>query len=176
MTTSTRGKVPTGYAEETFVSEASFRAAHRAIESTPNPSKKRKREHKGDASVVFGANSYKGPWARYEEEKPDASSEEEEEVEVEYEEDEIEPQPLPPPTKAGTDYDNSGAGVETTEFHGEQQYDYQGRTYMTVPMGELTPIWMLMTVLPTYGRSGYQSERRHKRHQEFYSEKTCAYF
>lgn len=140
MTTSTRGKVPTGYAEETFVSEASFRAAHRAIESAPNPSKKRKREHKGDASVVFGANSYKGPWARYEEEKPDASSEEEEEVEVEYEEDEIEPQPLPPPTKAGTDYEDSGAGAERTEFHGEQQYDYQGRTYMAVPMGELTPI------------------------------------
>lgn len=134
MTTSTKGKVPTGYAEETFVSEASFRAAHRAIESAPNPSKKRKREHKGDSSVVFGANSYKGPWARYEEEKPDASSEEEEEVEVEYEEDEIEPQPLPPPTKAGTDYEDSGAGAETTEFRGEQQYDYQGRTYMAVPM------------------------------------------
>ncbi|OCK89889.1 WD40 repeat-like protein [Cenococcum geophilum 1.58] len=134
MTTSTKGKVPTGYAEETFVSEASFRAAHRAIESAPNPSKKRKREHKGDASVVFGANSYKGPWARYEEEKPDASSEEEEEVEVEYEEDDIEPQPLPPPTKAGTDYEDSGAGAERTEFHGEQQYDYQGRTYMAVPM------------------------------------------
>lgn len=111
-----------------MLSESTFRAAHRAVESNSQPSsKKRKREEKGDSSVVFGANSYKGPWAKYKDPTPEASSGEEEEVEVEYEEDEIEPQPLPPPAKAGTDYEASGAGGETTEFHGSEQYDYQGR-------------------------------------------------
>ncbi|OCK82527.1 WD40 repeat-like protein [Lepidopterella palustris CBS 459.81] len=133
------GKVPTGYAEETYISESTFRAAHRAIESNPSTSnpKKRKREGKGDPSSVFGPNAYKGPWARYEEEKPDAGSDEEygedEEVEVVYEEDEIEPQPAAAPTKLGTDYGETGMGAESSEFVGASQYDYQGRTYMHVP-------------------------------------------
>ncbi|EON62653.1 hypothetical protein W97_01877 [Coniosporium apollinis CBS 100218] len=132
MTTSTTGKVPTGYAEEIVLSESTFRSAHRAIESASEPpSKKRKREERGDASILYGKGAYKGPWARYEEEQPEASSGSEEEVE--YEEDEIAPQPLPAPTKAGTDYAETGDGKETTQFHGSQQYDYQGRTYMHVP-------------------------------------------
>ena len=131
--TSTKGKVPTGYAEEVVLSEATFRSQHRAREGGGEPlSKKRKREGKGDSSVVHGAGAYKGPWAKYEEERPDASSEEEVEVEVEYEEDELEPPPEAP-TKAGTEYESDGSGNESTEFHGSQMYDYQGRTYMHVP-------------------------------------------
>ncbi|KAL9095930.1 MAG: hypothetical protein Q9165_001928 [Trypethelium subeluteriae] len=131
--TTAKGKIPTGYAEEVALSESTFRSQHRARETADGPpSKKRKREGKGDSSVVYGAGAYKGPWAKYEEERPDASSEEEVEVEVEYEEDELEPQPTAP-TKAGTEYENDGSGQESTEFHGTELYDYQGRTYMHVP-------------------------------------------
>ncbi|KAK4995632.1 hypothetical protein LTR66_004597 [Elasticomyces elasticus] len=131
--TSTKGRLPTGYAEEIAISEFSFRSAHRAVETNSGPaSKKRKREGKGDTSVVYGDEAYKGPWAKYEEERPDASSGSEEEVEVEYEEDEIASQPVAP-TKAGTAYEETGNAKETTEFHGSEQYDYQGRTYMHIP-------------------------------------------
>lgn len=135
------GRVPTGFAAETYISESSFREAHRAIESHKSEnSKKRKRESKGDSSVVSGAGAYKGPWARYEEERPDAASDDEfgsdEEVEIIYEEDEIEENPAPAPKKlAGTDYADTEAEGERSEFVGSQQYDYQGRTYMHVPNG-----------------------------------------
>lgn len=131
--TSTKGRVPTGYADEIVISDNSFRSAHRAIESNQEPpSKKRKREGKGDSSTVYGASAYKGPWAKFEEERPDDSSGEEEEIEVEYEEDEIAPQPSAP-SKAGMAYEETGDGNESSEFHGEAMYDYQGRTYMHVP-------------------------------------------
>ena len=131
--TSTKGRVPTGYADEIVISDTSFRSAHRAQESNQGPpTKKRKREDKGKSGVVYGASAYKGPWAKFEEEQPDASSDEEEEVEVEYEEDDIAPQPSAP-SKAGMAYEETGDGNESTEFHGSEMYDYQGRTYMHVP-------------------------------------------
>jgi pre-mRNA-processing factor 17 len=135
------GRVPTGFAAETYISEHTFRQGHRAVEG--GNTKKRKREGKGDTSVVTGAGAYKGPWARYEEEKPDAASDDEygsdEEVEIVYEEDEIEDNPAPAPKKlAGTDYHDTEAERETSEFVGSQQYDYQGRTYMHVPNGMWT--------------------------------------
>ncbi|PNS21967.1 hypothetical protein CAC42_565 [Sphaceloma murrayae] len=134
LTTSTKGRVPTGYADEIAISETTFRAAHRSVESNQlPPSKKRKREGKGDSSVVYGAGAYKGPWAKYEEEQPDASSGSEEEVEVEYEEDDLVPNPLTAPSKASTAYQEISADKEMTEFHGTEMYDYQGRTYMHVP-------------------------------------------
>lgn len=136
--------MPTGFAAETFISESTFRQGHRAIEANNAAnSKKRKRENKGDSSVVSGAGSYKGPWARYEAEAPDAALDEEfgedEEVEIIYEEDEIEANPEPAPKKlAGTDYVDIEVEGETSEFVGNQQYDYQGRTYMHVPNGTFT--------------------------------------
>lgn len=151
------GRVPTGFAAETFISESTFRQAHRAIEANPNAenAKKRKRENKGDSSIVSGAGAYKGPWARYEEERPDAASDDEygddEEVEIVYEEDEIEGNPAPPPKKlAGTDYQDTEAVGETSEFLGSQQYDYQGRSYMHVPNGRLTPPHYTSTDLTVY--------------------------
>ncbi|KAI9708816.1 MAG: hypothetical protein M1820_003771 [Bogoriella megaspora] len=130
---STNGKLPTGFAEEVVLSESTFRAQHRAREvATEPPSKKRKREDRGDASIVYGAGAYRGPWASWEEERPDASSGEEEVEVVEYEEDEIEPPPEAP-SKVGTEYATDGGGQETTEFHASEQYDYQGRTYMHIP-------------------------------------------
>jgi pre-mRNA-processing factor 17 len=130
------GRVPTGFAAETYISDHTFRQGHRAIEG--GNAKKRKREGKGNTSVVTGAGAYKGPWAKYEEERPDAALDEEfgsdEEVEIVYEEDDIENNPAPAPKKlVGTDYRDTEAEGETSEFVGSQQYDYQGRTYMHVP-------------------------------------------
>jgi pre-mRNA-processing factor 17 len=136
------GRVPTGFAAETFISEATFRAAHRAVEANPNAAnaKKRKREAKGDSSIVDGPGAYKGPWAKYEVERPDAAEDDEygTDVEVEYviEEEEIEENPEAAPTKlAGTDYHDTEGEGERSEFVGSQEYDYQGRTYMHVPTG-----------------------------------------
>ncbi|KAF2212201.1 hypothetical protein CERZMDRAFT_106103 [Cercospora zeae-maydis SCOH1-5] len=140
--TSTKGKVPTGYAEEIAISEQSFRSLHREVEQQQAAGKKRKREGKGDSSKVYGAGSYKGPWAKYEERRIDSDSGEEIEVEVSgdesgeeevvYEEDAIVPVPAKG-SKAGTSYDEVDQDKETSAFEGSQQYDYQGRTYMHVP-------------------------------------------
>jgi hypothetical protein len=51
------GRVPTGFATETYISEHTFRQGHRAIEG--GSTKKRKREGKGDTGVVSGAGAYK---------------------------------------------------------------------------------------------------------------------
>ena len=110
--TSTKGRVPTGFADEIVISESTFRAAHREVEGAGASGRKRKREEKGDSSVVYGAGAYKGPWARYEEEQPDTSGSEEE-VEVEYEEDEIAPQPAAP-SKVGTAYQETSDAKEFT--------------------------------------------------------------
>ena len=138
------GRIPTGFAAETYISDHTFRQGHRAVEGGSS-SKKRKREAKGDSSVVSGAGAYKGPWAKYEEERPDAASDDEfgsdEEVEIIYEEDEIEDNPEAAAKKlAGTDYHDTEAEGETSAFVGSQQYDYQGRSYMHVPNGMSPPI------------------------------------
>jgi pre-mRNA-processing factor 17 len=138
------GRVPTGFAAETFISESTFREGHRAIEGGAN-SRKRKREAKGDSGIVSGEKAYKGPWAKYEEERPDAASDDEfgsdEEIEIVYEEDEIEANPAPAAKKlAGTDYADTEAQGETSEFVGSQERDYQGRTYMHIPNGMLNSL------------------------------------
>jgi pre-mRNA-processing factor 17 len=127
MTTSTKGSVPTGFADEVAISETTFRAAHRAAEHGAKAGQKRKREGKGSSSVVYGAGSYKGPWAKFRDPTPEESGSEEEVTDHSEEE----TQQLP--AKMATDYLSSEAG-ENTEFHGESMYDYQGRTYMHVPL------------------------------------------
>ncbi|KAF2102692.1 WD40 repeat-like protein [Rhizodiscina lignyota] len=135
MSNSTNGgRVPTGWADEIVISDSTFRAAHNKLQSAAEPpTKKRKREEAGDPSKIYGAGAYKGPWAKYKEDTPEESSDEDEEVVVVYEEDEIEEQPARPATTAGTDYEGDNGSKETSEFHGEEMYDYQGRTYMHVP-------------------------------------------
>lgn len=131
MTTSTKGKVPTGFADEIVISETSFRNAQRGppkVQAGP----KRKREGKGSSSEVYGANAYKGPWAKFKERTPEDSGSEEEVTDYSDEDaqngaDEAVVKPL------ATDYASNELG-ETTEFHGSQLHDYQGRTYMHVPL------------------------------------------
>lgn len=139
LQTSTKGKLPTGFAQEIAISEQSFRNLHRDVQSQQSVGKKRKRETKGDSSVLYGAGAYKGPWAKYEEKLIDSDEGEEVEVsadesgeEVVYEEDAI----VPVPAKgslAGTGYAEASADKEKSTFEGAEQYDYQGRTYMHVP-------------------------------------------
>ncbi|KAF2666930.1 WD40 repeat-like protein [Microthyrium microscopicum] len=131
--TSTKGSVPTGFASEIVISESTFRSAHRAVES--QQSKKRKREERGDASVVYGPGAYKGPWAKFKQKTPEVSDGSEEEIEVtdnDTEEEEEQEQAVVP-FKMATDYAPADE-AETSEFHGSQMHDYQGRTYMHVPL------------------------------------------
>ncbi|KAL9093113.1 MAG: hypothetical protein Q9159_000472 [Coniocarpon cinnabarinum] len=142
--TSTSGKVPTGCADEIVISDSTFRAHHRSYErNAEHPSKKRKRESRGDSSVLFGANAYKGPWARYEERRPDVAPEDANDVDAEdveeveevseYEEDALPSHSLVKPSKTGTAYGEDVTVKESSEFLGKQEFDYQGRSYMHVP-------------------------------------------
>lgn len=167
-----RKNVPTGHAEETAISEATFIAQHHTFQSlgyTRDPSRpdvfvgdlsraaqhggrdfiqmkpskevsaalRRKRQKKGDASIVDGEGAYLGPWARYEnddqvyeEEAAEAGYElasGEEFVEEDEEEESLATSKLP---ALATDYQDDTSQKETTEFHGSEQFDYLGRTYM----------------------------------------------
>jgi pre-mRNA-processing factor 17 len=128
-----KGSVPTGYADEIVISSSTFKTQQRTIQNGVLPGQKagqkRKREGKGDSGVVFGADAYKGPWAKFREKTPEeeGSGSEIEVTDNSEEDGEEVPRPL------ATDYKPEGQ-EETSEFHGESMYDYQGRTYMHVPM------------------------------------------
>lgn len=95
---------------------------------------KRKRQKKGDVGIVDGAGAYKGPWARYQNESSGSEEEAGLASDEEYEETAVAPVSNPIIDKAGAEYlDVNTSGQEQTTFHGSQQYDYQGRTYMHVP-------------------------------------------
>jgi pre-mRNA-processing factor 17 len=157
-----RKNVPTGYAQETYMSEYTFRSQHRAVErfqaGKEGSSKagkeareetdriKRKRVDKGDATVVEGDNAYVGPWAGYKrdewtqikegDELELGSDEEYEVVEVSESDDDVVESgavigALPQAVEKRKEQEESGG--ETTTFHGHEEYDYQGRTYMHVP-------------------------------------------
>ncbi|KAK3305681.1 WD40-repeat-containing domain protein [Chaetomium strumarium] len=114
-----RKNVLTGHAEETFISEHTFRAKHRAIERAGGPERegaavvlsnreqkeinkrlRGAREQKGNATVADGDGAYVGPWARYKteqyetvevEDEDELGSDEEYEVVDEDEEEEVVP-------------------------------------------------------------------------------------
>ncbi|KAF9893606.1 hypothetical protein FE257_010918 [Aspergillus nanangensis] len=171
-----RKNVPTGYAQEAAISEATFAAQHRTFQSLGysrnptlpdqlvgdlnqaaqyggrdivqmKPSKEKsaalrsKRQRKGDSSIVEGEGAYVGPWARYEhddyvyeetaadDDRPLASDEEY----VDEDEEETAISLMPAMSKQATDYQDDTSKTETTEFHGSEQFDYMGRTYMHIP-------------------------------------------
>lgn len=139
-----RRNVLTGQAEEAALENATFArdlrahgdVMHRAVHATGQDEHvgrremrrrlKRKREGAGDAGEVDG---FKGPWARYSNERPpidydsDASSVEEQDATALSLSDKAKSLPSARPSKA----------TETTTFHGDSLRDYQGRTYMSVP-------------------------------------------
>lgn len=163
-----RKNVPTGFAEKTAMSDATFTSQHRTFESQgfarepsasglfvgdlvaasrsggqdvvqTRPSRApRKRQKRGDPSIVDGPGAYLGPWAKYEDEVQYEDDEammgpEELASDEEYEEESIEPTNLVPIDKSATAYQEDHAESETTEFTGSQLLDYQGRTYMHPP-------------------------------------------
>lgn len=98
-----------------------------------------KRQKKGDSSIIEGDGAYVGPWAKYNDD--DVAYEEEEAFagqelasDEEWVEEGIVPTNLAAPPKEATAYQDDVSSSETTEFHGSSQFDYQGRTYMHVPL------------------------------------------
>lgn len=94
---------------------------------------KRKRQRKGDPSIMEGEGLFRGPWARYE----DTDQADDNEVTSAGEEPAADIDESPPPTVASnlvTAYEDDVFNAETTEFHGSELYDYQGRSYMHVPL------------------------------------------
>ncbi|KAK9453466.1 WD40-repeat-containing domain protein [Dipodascopsis uninucleata] len=85
---------------------------------------KRKRDSKGDSSILDGENAYKGPWAMYKNAEETSSSDEEEEEEEE--------QYIAEPAIT-SESEEAVTATEKTQFHGHSLYDYLGRTYMHVP-------------------------------------------
>ncbi|KAI0179016.1 WD40 repeat-like protein [Hypoxylon sp. FL1284] len=154
-----RKNVLTGNAAETFVSEHTFRSKHRAVERKGGPEReyqsgtsikdeaaklRASRQKKGDATIADGDGSYVGPWAKYtkdeyEEVGDDEELASDEEVEYVYEDDDNDDvvasgTVVSAPTDAlARRKEVEELGSEQSIFHGEQQYDYQGRTYMHVP-------------------------------------------
>lgn len=162
-----RKNVLTGYAEETIISDHSFRTQHRtfqskgyAVDPSSNnhiigdvinaerlqgrdvvqmkPSKKaseayrRKRQRKGDPSILEGEGAYRGPWARYHE----VDQADENKATSDGEEPDGDAEEYVPPTATPalvTAYEDDFFNAETTQFHGSELYDYQGRSYMHVP-------------------------------------------
>ncbi|KAK4034869.1 WD40-repeat-containing domain protein [Parachaetomium inaequale] len=158
-----RKNVLTGRAEETFISEHTFRAKHRAVERAGAGGPQREgmsnretkevqkrlrggREGKGDATVADGEGAYVGPWARYKRERYEVVEVEEGEEELgsgeEYYEDEEEEEEevvesgtvvRAPAPSLARRKEAEELGEETTAFVGSAEYDYLGRTYMHVP-------------------------------------------
>ncbi len=155
-----RKRVLTGHAEETYISEHTFRSKHRAVERSGGPSREHltgaqlkqeasqlrsTREQRGDATVAEGTNAYVGPWAKYKRSEYEevelnedelGSDEEYEIVEEDEEDNEVVPSgtTVQAPAEAlARRKEVEDMGSETTAFHGESELDYQGRTYMHVP-------------------------------------------
>lgn len=100
---------------------------------------RRKRQKKGNSAIVDGEGAYRGPWARYDNtdqafEDEAAIAGEELASDEEYLEESIVPARASAMNKASTGYEDDVSNAETTEFHGSELFDYQGRSYMHVPL------------------------------------------
>lgn len=154
-----RKNILTGHAEETYLSEHTFRSKHRAIERQGGPERayqtgadkkaeeakaRKAREGKGDATIAEGAGAYVGPWARHNKTRYEVmgddeelgSDEEYEIVEEEEDDDDVVASGTvvqAPTASLARRKEVEEQGEETSAFVGSQEYDYQGRTYMHVP-------------------------------------------
>ncbi|RDA87091.1 hypothetical protein CP532_0169 [Ophiocordyceps camponoti-leonardi (nom. inval.)] len=147
-----RKNILTGHGEELLLSEHSFRSKHRAVERKGGPEREYMsgadvkheaarlrggRQCKGDAAIVEGAGSYVGPWAKHFVQEYDVLADDDHSTDDMNEEDEDFIQ-------SGTVVQAPAVGIarrkaveelgdEKTTFHGSEEFDYQGRTYMHVP-------------------------------------------
>lgn len=140
-----RKTVMTGAAEETAIAHSTFAKQHlhflrtgRAYDGTdlPEPTReeraghRRKRQKSGNVAVMDGEDAYRGPWARYqssyESSSPFASSEEDNSANA----DAIAVQK---PIWVEREQTESVVKEEKSIFHGKEEHDYLGRTYLHVP-------------------------------------------
>lgn len=93
----------------------------------------------GDAAVTDGAGAYKGPWAGWEGERVSLQEgvgpSEEQRSAAKAREDLRAEEKAVQAQKQEKMLDKTGAppGQEKSTFHGDSMYDYQGRTYMSIP-------------------------------------------
>lgn len=146
--TLTKKNIITGHAEVEAVNETYFRQQHQAFAAmsrgeqaidamttrASRRERKRKRESRGELSVLAGDQAWRGPWAKYENEAPS-------DAEPDYAEedaDDVEPEVMAPKVAPQIDQGRdirieTNHGAERSEFYGDQIRDYLGRTYMHVP-------------------------------------------
>ncbi|KAG0234224.1 hypothetical protein BGW41_001193 [Actinomortierella wolfii] len=98
----------------------------------------RKRQTRGDPSILEGENAYRGPWAGYDGDKVGEISGPTDEERAKHQE--SEKAALEAAEKDGSASSSSKKaqkpieqGAESTVFHGKEMYDYMGRTYMHIP-------------------------------------------
>ncbi|KAG8533196.1 uncharacterized protein KY384_001979 [Bacidia gigantensis] len=169
-----RKNVLTGYASEAAISDSTFKTQHltfqnRGFAQEPNANgnfvgdlesfnrfdgqnivqsrptgMKRKREPRGDPSIMEGDRQYRGPWARPTNEalydERDAAEGEELASDEEYVEEESIPDISAPMNKASTAYENDLTNTESTQYDGSQEADYMGRSYMMHPPNKPTEV------------------------------------
>ncbi|KAG0224591.1 WD40-repeat-containing domain protein [Mortierella sp. GBAus27b] len=103
-----------------------------------NNQNQRKRQTRGDPGVLDGENAYRGPWATYEGERIGELSGPTEEEREKYEKNVQAAEEAAEKDKDKRDKATPAkpipTGSEKTIFHGKEEFDYMGRTYMHVPM------------------------------------------
>lgn len=126
----------TGTAEEIATNDSIFKQQKRMFDSqlaSHEPMKiVRHKRAKGDPTVLEGKNAYKGPWAASDDNDSDQQSGENESdgaesiVSSDIEANEE-------LSSAQSDTDSNEVDSESTEFVGNEERDYLGRTYMHIP-------------------------------------------
>ncbi|KAF9942977.1 hypothetical protein BGZ75_001922 [Mortierella antarctica] len=99
-----------------------------------NNQTQRKRQTRGDPSVLEGDNAYRGPWATYEGEGIGELSGPTEEEREKHDKSVVAAELEKEKRGKATPAKPVAAGSETTIFHGKEEHDYMGRTYMHVPL------------------------------------------